>query len=143
MIKHPKKATLWTFEVLTDLFWNFYGKLELVKVKNVYPEVTIYCGMFYQEVQIIFWWNLLIHLIIFHLIILFCISKQKIWVNTRVWKSYKEIPPLFSLFLKMLETWFSFGPFNFQWQREKRQESFVLYQWKHTFHCTLSKKWGC
>ena len=49
-----KKAYLWTFDALTEFFWNFYGKLELVKVKYVHHEVTAFCGKFYQDAQIIF-----------------------------------------------------------------------------------------
>ena len=49
-----KKANLWTFDPLTDFFWNFYEKLGLVKVKHVHPEVTVFCGQFYQEAEIIF-----------------------------------------------------------------------------------------
>ena len=50
--EHPfcKKANLWTFEVLTDFFWSFYEKLKLMKVKNVQPEVNVFCGQFCQEV---------------------------------------------------------------------------------------------
>ena len=50
-------------------------------------------------------------------------------MDTRAWKSwfivelYKEIPPLFSLILKMLETWSFFRPsFNFQSQGAKCQK---------------------
>lgn len=32
----------------------FMRKLELVKVKKVLPEITIFYGQFYQEVEIIF-----------------------------------------------------------------------------------------
>ena len=46
---------------LTDFFWNFYAKLELVKVNNVHLEVTVFCRQFCQEAQIVFWWNHLIH----------------------------------------------------------------------------------
>ena len=31
---------MWTFGALKDFFWNFYGKLELVKVKNGNLEIT-------------------------------------------------------------------------------------------------------
>lgn len=31
-----KKDNLWIFDALTNFFWNFYGKSELVKVKNVH-----------------------------------------------------------------------------------------------------------
>ena len=54
---------------------------------------------------------------------------------------YEEIPPLFSLFLKMLETCFFFrSSSNYQCQWAKRQKSFILYQSKHSFHY-LAKKW--
>ena len=50
-------------------------------------------------------------------------------MDTRAWKNwfivelYKEIPPLFSLILKMLETWSFFRPsFNFQSQGVKCQK---------------------
>ena len=54
-----KNANFWIFGTLTVFFWNFYGKLELVKAKNVPLEVTVFCGQFYQEVQLIdetFWY---------------------------------------------------------------------------------------
>ena len=41
-----EKANFWTFEVLTDFFWNFYGKYEIVKINNVHHEVTVFCGQF-------------------------------------------------------------------------------------------------
>ena len=41
---------------------------------------------------------------------------------------YTEIPPVFSLFLKMLETCFFFNFFNIQYQGTKPQKSFILYQ---------------
>ena len=52
-------------------------------------------------------------------------------MNTRVWKSwfivelYKEIPALFSIFKKMLDTRFFPPSFNFQCQRAKRQKNFT------------------
>ena len=55
-------------------------------------------------------------------------------MNTRVRKSwfivelYTEIPPVFSLFLKMLEACFFRLSFNFQCQGGKLQKSFILYQ---------------
>ena len=49
-----KKANLWKFGGLTNFFWNFYGKLELVKVRNVHQEVTFFCRQ-----KIIFRWNLI------------------------------------------------------------------------------------
>ena len=51
---------MWKFDASTDFFWNVYGKLELVKVKNVHPQVTVFCEVFYQEAQIIFLLNFLI-----------------------------------------------------------------------------------
>ena len=55
-----KKANLWAFGTLTDFFWNFCGRLELVKVKSIQPEVPIFRGQSYEEAEIIFWYNLLI-----------------------------------------------------------------------------------
>ena len=49
---------IWRFKWF---FSNFYDKFELknvwAQVKNVQPEVTVFVGQFYQEKQIIFWWN--------------------------------------------------------------------------------------
>ena len=66
-------------------------------------------------------------------------------MNIKVWKSwfivelYKEVPPLLSLVLKMLATCF-FGPSsNFQCQGAKRQKSFILYQYKHSFKLLSSQ----
>ena len=44
--EHPfcKKANLLTCDALTDFFWNFYGKLEGVKVANVHLKEAIFCG---------------------------------------------------------------------------------------------------
>ena len=55
-----KKGNLWAFDTLTDFFWNFCGRLELVKVKSIQPEVPVFRGQFYEEAEIIFWCNLLI-----------------------------------------------------------------------------------
>ena len=52
--KKKSETNLWTFGALTDFFWNFYGKLKLLKIKNLHPEVTIFCAQFYWEAQIIF-----------------------------------------------------------------------------------------
>ena len=35
-----------TFDALNDFFWNFNGKSELVKVKKVHPNVTVFCEVF-------------------------------------------------------------------------------------------------
>ena len=43
-----------TSDALTDFFWDFHGKLELAKVKNVHPEVMVFIGQFYQEAQFFF-----------------------------------------------------------------------------------------
>ena len=45
-----KKTNLWTFDALNDFFWNFYEKLELVKVKKCWPGSNCFLC---QEVQII------------------------------------------------------------------------------------------
>ena len=46
-----KKANLWKFGGLTNFFWNFYGKLELVKVRNVHQEVTFFCRQNYFSMK--------------------------------------------------------------------------------------------
>ena len=55
-------------------------------------------------------------------------------MNTRVWESwiivefYKEAPPLFSLFLKMLETWMFFDlllTFNVREQNVKKASCYT------------------
>ena len=54
--EHPlaKKANLWTIDAVTDLFWIFYGKLELVKVKNVNLEVTVLVDSFNRKHKVFF-----------------------------------------------------------------------------------------
>ena len=57
----PEIGNLWTFDTLIDFCWNFWGKMELMKVRNIYPEETVFCEQFYLETQIIFWWNFLLN----------------------------------------------------------------------------------
>ena len=59
-LEHFKEANLQTFDNLTNFVWNFYGKLELINVRNVHLEGAVFCGQFYREAQIIFWWNFVI-----------------------------------------------------------------------------------
>ena len=47
--KNPWKKNLWTFHTIIAFFWNFYGQLELAKVRNVHAKVTVFCGQFYLK----------------------------------------------------------------------------------------------
>ena len=47
--KNQWKKFLWTFDAIIAFFWNFYGQLELVKVRSVYAEVIVFCGQYYLE----------------------------------------------------------------------------------------------
>ena len=73
----------------------------------------------------------------------------KIWINTSLesWfiiDLYKEVPPLFSSFLKINETWFFLSSFNFRCKGKSRQFFFILYQPNQSFRYYLqswTKNW--
>ena len=37
-----KKTNSWIFDALMDFFWNFYGKLDIVKVSYVHQEPIVF-----------------------------------------------------------------------------------------------------
>ena len=51
-----KKANLWAFDVWLEFFWNFYGKLELVKILKCSPGSNCFTWIVLSE-SANFWWK--------------------------------------------------------------------------------------